>query len=216
MWFRRKKKRKDANSELSDTLVTLQSLLDQNEPAATDGTTAADSAAATPRAESKGDSVQAPEAGGDNIKNAVASDEHLEWDFKVDLAADEGPQKPGSSAFLKAVESEGRRATGVPETGTVVPIRRNTDENGSSDQAPPPDDDLPVLRNIMHLPTGDDTVGQAPGGRDNSEQFVEQCLKDIRKRLKRHEMSPLTAYQERQFRIALTSLKLQKDSGKFE
>lgn len=217
MWFRRKKG-KDADSKLSDKLVSLQSLLNEKKPASKDGTASSASATTTIQAGNTIENPPGPEDAGDNIKNAVASDEHLDWDFNVDLAAEEGSDRPGSSAFLQAVESEGQPGTEAPETGTVVPLRRDADENSPPDRVPAPDDDddIPVLRNIVYLPTDVESGEEESDEKENQAQFVEQCLKDIRKRLKRHEMSPLTAYQERQFRIALTSLKVQKDTGRFE
>lgn len=217
MWFRRNKKtRSEADSALSETLQSLQTLLKEKSDSG-DSTLAESTGASLPEGGEPGDEASTTEPGGQIIKNAVASDEHLEWDFKVDLAAEEEQKRPRSPAFLQEVaagqppvaetlETEQTAATRI-EPGTAVP--------GAADARP--DDGIPVLTNVVYLPVKDRTgEAESPETAVAENPFVAQCIKDIKKRLKRHEMSPLTEYQERQFRTALTSLLVQKSSGRFD
>ena len=218
MWFRRKNK-SDPDTALTDTLMSLQSLLDDEKPNSTTSALSIPESAATTVTDNTLDFVNPGSAEENNIKNAVASDEHLEWDFKVDLASDDTAEKAPGSAFLKTVESNEFPELEVPKFGEVVPILREQKRKPGTEMAVPQSEsaeDIPVLNNIVDLP-GQDFTDRGQKEEDETETpFVEQCLKDIRKRLKRNELTPLTEDQENHFRAVLTSLRLQKTSGKFE
>lgn len=218
MWFRRnKKKRGETDSALSDTLDSLQSLLEEKKTASSDSTLPEPTGASLPEGEDPGDKVSSTEPDGQKIKNAVASDEHLEWDFKVDLAAEEEQKRPRSPAFLREVAAGQSPVVETPETEQTAATRIEPETTVPGAEESRADDGIPVLTNVVYLPVKDRTgEAESPETVVAENPFVDQCIKDIKKRLKRHEMSPLTEYQERQFRTALTSLLVQKSSGMFD
>ena len=218
MWFRRKNKG-DADSELTDTLVSLQSLLDEKTPDSPDTGPVAHNSASPRDSEDTVERTAKVNPRGKNIKNAVASEEHLEWDFKVDMAGDEALDRASGRAFLKAVASDEVGNLEAPDGGAVIPLRRG---GGSVTDSPPGkpgpdvDDNIPVLNKIVYLP-GRDGPAHVGFSRDRKEAlFVDQCLKDIDNRLEHSELTPLTPNQKQQLGTALTSLLIQKTSGKFE
>lgn len=219
MWFRRKKKT-DANSTLSDTMLSLQSLLDEQPQGASEIPSTTSILGPTPAdTDMTSDTLSPPSSDNKNISNAVASDEHLEWDFKVDLEVEDAVENAPRPGFLKPVESETIPELTIPADAAVVPIRPGrtaTAETGADNPEPDTGGAIPVLSKIV-----DPVVDNAPGGIETEyveaqDSFVSQCLKDIRKRLKRNELTPLTTDQEKQLRTALISLLVQKKSGKFE
>lgn len=218
MWFKRKKKT-DADTALSETLVSLQSLLDEKtRPAEKNVSTASSTGERPSSTELTLDNVS-PLSSGNNISNAVASDEHLEWDFKVDLAVEDAPAKAPAPGFLKPVESDTVTESTVPDSSAVVPIHRNREpaaEATANGLEPGAGDLIPVLVKIIEAGFGGAEENADLENNPVDDAFVNQCLKDIRKRLKRNELTPLTPIQERQFRKALMSLLIQKKSGKFE
>jgi hypothetical protein len=212
MWFRRKKEADtEADTELTDTLRSMRSLLEGPESGGGD-----ESAAPKRGQVSTADGADLESAEG-NISNAVASDEHLEWDFNVDMAADERRVDPPDTSPLKSVEFQSVSNPRVGNRSDVIPLRGGSRADDSTAHAAArPVDGIPVLNNIVHLPEGDAFGGVDAAEFASEKSFVEQCLKDIRKRLKRNEMTSLTPAQEKRLRVALTSLRLQKTSGKFE
>lgn len=219
MWFRRKKKT-DADTALTDTLRSLQTLLDEERPGKDDEAPAAPETTAQPEMEKKTggvDSSLKPDE--KNISNAVASDEHLDWDFNVDLAPEELAGDVVKIDPLESLDLETVPDLDVSEIGEAVSMRGD----GNAELEPIEDtaaseitDDIPVLNNIAYLPEREKNDHRDEEKVQNETPFLDQCLKDIRKRLKRNDLTPMTLDQERQLRTALTSLLVRNTSVKSE
>jgi hypothetical protein len=219
MWFRRKKKT-EADTALTDTLRSLQTLLDEESPGKDDEAPAVPET--TPQREmvEKTDGVESSlKADERNISNAVASDEHLDWDFNVDLAAEELAGDVEKIDPLESLELEDVPDLDTSDIVEAVSTRGDGEAEVEPIEEPPAGrstDNIPVLNNIAYLPEREENDRLDKAKVLSETPFMDQCLKDIRKRLKRNDLPTMTLDQEQQLRTVLTSLLAQKTSGKSE
>ncbi len=219
MWFRRKKKT-DADTALTDTLRSLQTLLDEESPGKDDEAPAAPETKPQREMVEKTAGVESSlKPDEKNISNAVASDEHLDWDFNVDLAPEELAGDVEKIDPLETLDLETVPDLDVSDIGEADSMHGDGDaelEPIEDTAASKSTDNIPVLNNIAYLPERKENDRSDEEKVRSETPFMDQCLKDIRKRLKRNDLPALTLDQEQQLRTVLTSLLAQKTSGKSE
>jgi hypothetical protein len=220
MWFRRRRKA-DSDDALTETLRSLQTLLDERPTKQREEDSLPPVASEKPEPHVADPSPSA-------TAHSVVSEEHLTWDFDVDLsteeldgsppdsAGDESPEPLNDDGEILVVEiSDNSPGESEPVVGNDIKYSNGKFSNEEVAIQEKPDataiDTIPVLYNVVFMPTAASTprsgAHTAPAHTHAAAQpLVELCIDDFRKRLAQHARPALDLSGEQRLRTFLTLL----------
>lgn len=223
MWFRRRRKA-DSDDALTETLRSLQTLLDERPTKQREE----DSLPPVP-SEKPEPHVADPSSG--STAHSVVSEEHLTWDFDVDLsteeldgsppdsAGDESPEPLNDDGETLVVEiSDNGPGESEPVVNSDIEYSNGKLSNGKLSNEEDaiqekPDataiDTIPVLNNVVFMPTAASTPRSGAHTAHThaaAQPLVELCIDDFRKRLAQHARPALDLSGEQRLRTFLTLL----------
>jgi hypothetical protein len=222
MWFRRRRKA-GSDDALTESLRSLQTLLDDRPTKQREE----DSLPPVP-SEKPEPHVADPSPG--STAHSVVSEEHLTWDFDVDLsteeldgsppdsAGDESPEPLNDDGETLVVEiSDNGPGESEPVVGSDIKYSNGEFSNGKVAIQGKPDataiDTIPVLNNVVFMPTtastprsGAHTAPAHTHAHAAAQPLVELCIDDFRKRLTQHDLPALDLSGEQRLRTFLTLL----------
>jgi hypothetical protein len=182
MWFRRTRKA-DSDNELTETLRSLQTLLD-DEPTRQRGENS------LPPEPPENPELHVADPSPGETAHSVVSDEHLTWDFDVDLSTEE---LAGTAA-----DSPGDESLELLDDGEIT-IRDKPDATAI--------DTIPVLNNVVFMPTAASSPRSgAHSAHAPTPPLVDLCIDDFNNRLAQLALPALDPSKEKRLRTFLMSL----------
>ena len=200
MWFRRRRK-PDSDNALTETLRSLQTLLDEGPSKQREENNLPPKPPAMPEAQ-----VADPSLG--TTAHSVVSEEHLTWDFDVDMSTEEPAGTPAHTPEDESLEPlDDNAATLVLETSEFRPdesrsaVDNPMQDTARDEQDATSTDTIPVLNNVVFMPAGAHTKPHA-----HATLLVDLCIEDFRNRLVQHAQPALDPSREKRLRAFLTAL----------
>ena len=200
MWFRRRRKA-DSDNALTETLRSLQPLLDEGPSKQREE----DSLPPVP-SEKPDPHVAEPSPG--STAHSVVSEEHLTWDFDVDMSSEEPAGRPVDTPKDESLEPLDDDAdTLVLETSefrsgeSLSAVDSRMEDTTRDKPGATFTDTIPVLNNVVFMPAGAHATAHA-----DRTPLMDLCIEDFRNRLVQHAQPALDPPREQRLRAFLTSL----------